>query len=409
MCGRPGGRDRQDVRRLAGGTLRGLRRRSRAWATSDQGRARAVRSRLHLTRRRRRGAEGSARGNFAIGDDATRPVSLEINIPKGHPRWYPVKVTSTVKRKVVVVALGDEHAGVGNQTNGQHGHELDFRGIRGLKRGEWNGTIKPDEPLSFDVYGDGGTKVFLVVADKHDTIPTEHDVFGLPAANANASARGLEHFTLFTYLRPFRSYQITRESADLAGRLFTTLDPSLIMWVTDDDHCKGNFEVGEPLLILPFGEVLHANGQVGECRSYTDDDLSPTRPTKITIPKVVEPRSDKQEAIWSDEDFLKEATTDKQIASYKAFKARSQACSTAMWSKLDPDGKADMYDVATMKDGVVTKIEGAGDRIFRKVYDGCNLASVEKQRDAIYKRLSKSFTAQEKVRLDSIARRFATE
>jgi hypothetical protein len=338
---------------------------------------------------------------LALPDDMTQPVAIEIAIPAGHPRWYPVTLTTTTKRHVVVVALGGPDAGVGNQSSGSRGHVLD---ARGLNRGEWSGIVKPDQPLSFDAYGVGGSKVYVVAAEPHVTVVDAAVTYGLPAATARAHDRALEHYSLLPYLSPLRPFEVTRESADAAGRLFATIDPSLVLWVADDDHCKHILTEGEPVILLPAFNILHANGQVTECRAWKDDELTTTKPAAPAMPSIVEPRSDQAQAIWSDEDFLK--LTDRDVVAYKAVKQKARACNDAMWTKLDPDGKSGNYDIVTYVNGKPTKIEGADDRIFRKVYDACGLATVEAKRAAIYKRLSKTFRTDEQHRLDAIAKRF---
>ncbi len=340
---------------------------------------------------------------LTLPEDMTRPVSVEIAIPAGHARWYPVTLTTATKRHVTVVALGGPDAGVGNQASGSHGHRLD---ARGLGRGEWSGLVKPDEPLTFDAYGAGGTKIYVVAAEPHVTVLDEHVTYGVPAADARPHQRALEHYSLFPYLQPLRPFEVTRESADVAGRLFAAIDPSLILWVADDDHCKHNISEGEPVILLPAYNILHANGQVSECRSWKDDELVAAKPAKIALPKIVEPRTTEAQAIWSDEDFLAQADADREIAAYKATKLKARACNDALWAKLDPDGKAGNYDIVTYVDGKPTKIEGADDRIFRQAYDACKLSVVEAQRASIYKRLSRTFRAAEQRRLDAIAQRF---
>ncbi len=346
-----------------------------------------------------RAPEKAAPIELALGDDMTSAVSTVVDVPAavvGKSQWRPVVVKSAMPREVRVFAYSTaKHFGFG--------HEGDM-----MISPELTGKARPDEPLASDLFADGGSRITLVAIQPNKTVATERDVYGKPDSSNDVYGHELEKFS-FLNLSGHRG--TTRDSADLAGRLFNTIDPAFFVYGTDKrDACR--LVAGEPVLLIANSLVLHANGEVNDCAFQQGDPakdyLSTKRAATLVWPDVIMPDTDSNRVIWNDEDFLKLADSDKQIAAYKATKASASACYQREWTKMDPNHTADQWDVVSYSNGQVSKVESFGDRVFKAVYAACKLSTLEKQRDAIYQRLAKTFKAEERARLDAIAQRLAT-
>ena len=337
--------------------------------------------------------QAAAPVKIELGEDLSRPVAVRVDIPGGKQDWRPLEITSPVRHHIRLSALGAPHG------------EFRFGHKRATKQRN-DDMVRPDEPLAIDVFSEQPASVWVVVEEPNKTVATESDIYGAPSADAPVADRSLSQ-----YSRIVAPSTMTRASADLAGRLFTTVDPSFFVYASDAHNLGCRLVAGEPLLLFANDEVMHANGRVETCSfqppERLTDVITTRRPPSLVMPEIADPQSDEHEMIWHDEDFLSAADHDKTIGAYKAAKATASACYSREWARLDPDGKADQYDVVTRQNGKVTKVEGYGDRIFRQVYNACRLSAMEQQRDAIYKRLAKTFKADERKRLDAIAKRLA--
>lgn len=331
----------------------------------------------------------------ALGDDLTAAVATPFAMPAGKPVWHPISVTSASRRDVELYVFGaGEHVGFGNE-----GAMYMARTIKGVAR--------PDQPFTTSVMAEPGTSVTIVAIQPGKTIPTERDVYGVPSATDKVYGHELN---LFAFFSPAEA-RMTRDNADLAARLFTTIDPAFFVYGVGE-RAPCHLVAGEPVLLLDQSRIMHANGMVQECSfrqgEPATDYLSTQRPAKLVMPEVIAQANDQNRVIWYDEDFLAQAATDKGIAAYKATKALASACYSREWDKMDPNHTADQYDIVSYSGGKVAKVESFGDKVFKQVYAACNLAGLEKQRDAIYTRLAKTFQVEEKKRLDDISKRLAS-
>lgn len=330
-----------------------------------------------------------------LGDDLTTAVTKAIEVPPGDFVENPLTIKSSVRREVRVHVFG-------------RAKQLGF-GARDQPRLDrsFDGTVRPDAPLTFSLYASGNAKVTLVVTDGK-TIATERDVYLKPEPNSGVLERALVRSSILTTGKS----KVSPESADLAGRLFTTLDPVFFVYgIAERPRC--GLHVGEPVLLLDDSTLMHANGDVEACLFDEDDRasdyLSPRRPAKLTWPAVIEAATDEHQTLWSPEVFLGQAGADKQIAAYAKAKDAATRCYDREWARLDPDHHASQYDVVTYAGGQVTKVESYGARIYRRVAAACHIDALSRQRDAIYARQRKTFAADETRRLDAIAKRFAAE
>ncbi|HEY1553748.1 MAG TPA: hypothetical protein VGF94_02885 [Kofleriaceae bacterium] len=327
-------------------------------------------------------------------DELAHAVVATVAIPPGRARWMPLELTSSARHDLRIYVFGPgTRAGVGLEATGMPQPAFDV-------------AIHPGEPLSVDVYGDGGTQLTVVVTERDKTAATARDIYGAPAAGASIDDRALAKHSFIGTGR----FGVSLDSAELARDLFTTIDPAFVVYGTAErPECR--LHAGEPVLLVHHSTILHANGDLEDCSFRAGeparDFLTATRPAHLALPPVLALQSDEHERIWADESFLARADRDKGIAAYKAVKATASACYEREWSRLDPDHKADNYDIVSYQNGKVSKVESYGDRIFRKVHAACHLENLEKQRAAIYARLAKSFQAEEQARLDEIAKRLA--
>ena len=327
-----------------------------------------------------------------LGADLSRPVAVKVEIAGGKLLWQPLEITSSGRHHIRLYALGAPHG------------EYRFGHMRRTKQ-QSDDMVRPDEPLAIDVMSKTAGPVYVVVEEPNKTAATEADIYGAPDDSAPLADRDLSKYSL---LNPAQG--MTRDTADLAARLFTAVDLHFVVYASEAHNLGCRLVAGEPLLVFAYDEVMHANGRVERCSFQVPerfaDVVTTAHPAKLVMPAIEDPRSDQNERIWRDEDFLAQADRDKGIAAYKQAKANASACYSREWARLDPDGKADQYDIVTTgQNGQVTKVEGYGDRIFRQVSATCHLSAIEVQRDAIYKRLAKTFHADEQKRLNAIAQR----
>ncbi len=343
-----------------------------------------------------RAPEKAAAIELALGDDVTTAVSVVVDVPAGKPQWRGVVVKSTVPRDVKVYAFGGaKHLGFG--------HEGDM-----MINPAISGKARPNEPLAFDLFADGGSHVTIVAIQPNKTVGTERDIYGKPDDSSDVHGHELVNYS---FLNAGGHLGMTRDSADLAARLFMAIDPAFFVYGVDKRPPCG-LVPGEPVILIADGLVIHANGEVNDC-AFRDvepakDYLSTKRPAKLAWPELVMPDTDSNRLIWEDEDFLQLADSDKPIAAYKAAKASTSACYKREWEKRDPNHVAGEYDIVSYSNGKINKVESFGDRVYRAVYAACKVGVIEKQREAIYKRLADAFKVEERGRLDTIAKRLAT-
>jgi len=156
--------------------------------------------------------------------------------------------------------------------------------------------------------------------------------------------------------------------------------------------------------------VLRANGQRASCKvevSELDSAFTATRPAKVVLPPPVKPSVHEVAMLWNDEEFLPYAGANPRIAKYKQQKAKASACFDKAWDKLDPDGVASKYDVVSLENGHVKKVEGLADRLQRKVDAQCGLGKLMTERAAIRKALEKTAITEAAARLARVRDRFA--
>lgn len=267
-------------------------------------------------------------------------------------------------------------------------------------------------PVQFDVDDQGtavkirgkGEAVFFVYPPEGARASLEQ-VTSSPAADAPIEARALSGhagFTLFLHAAGLGG-PATLPGSQLTGALFMKLPAPFILYtkgaMTEKaDGCA--LAAGEPVLVLNLrpgiAGILRANGAAVYCRvgmngkgPKLESLWTPRRPAQVTLPEAAAPKH------WFDNDsWLDRLSVEAfpEVGAYRARFAEYQACADKKRAQLDPDGRADRYDVVTYKGGKAVKVEAYSEKIHRQVRAACGWPKVDKQRLALKKKIAQGFS-----------------
>ncbi len=260
----------------------------------------------------------------------------------------------------------------------ESGHRMDVSWSSRLPPGDygvWIGTPREAK---------GPFTALVFQREKVSFAPTQR--YGEPAPDSPVKGRALAQF--LPYFAGQGCGAATAADADIAHQLFTSLPPSFFVFT---DHRLGGSNggafppgPGEPFLYKNRGYILTHDGV---CFSASDSELTTQPPEKLSFPAIrplhIVPAKE-QNNLWNEEDFL--AVADKKAAdAYRAKKKKAFDCYDKVWDKLDPDHNASRYDVATVQNGRVARVEGLADRFDRKASAQCKLNKVWSERDKLEK------------------------
>lgn len=348
-------------------------------------------------------AEGPPSGDggytLALGEDMSSSIFLSgktnaaptTSKAPGTADKVKVTINSLQRRTISIFAFGAKLAEGRHQVTSSLQKQL----------------IEPSTPLVVEVIGKDPVW-YVQVVDVEASVPTEADVFGAPAADAKVAERSLDRFSSMQYWRS------RADESELAARLFTHLDPKFFVYVTKALECMdGSLEPNEVVLVEDVVQrrevnLRRANGQRPKCSTASPDSILTTqRPARVVIPPaLVQVRE--TENLWKDEEFLSLADSNERIGKYAKRKQAANECFDKTWSKLDPDGVANRYDLVSFdKKGRVSKIEDYGEKIQRKVDKACKLDALMKERSAIRAEQKKELTQAAEKRLEPVRQRFA--
>lgn len=339
---------------------------------------------------------------ITVPDEITTPLVLRGRFQDARPlRTMDARDLTRAEAPDFVMHLGADHANLRVHVFGAEGEVVDGDARAYLDTGSRAGGTgvrgkyaAGDHVMWVQVPASAAGEFTVVIWDGDHTPLDPTARHGAPADAAPVHERYLS-----SYLPWFVTASCgapTVGTARVAEQLFTSLPRGFFVFprrpVSGSNAGGPSPKPGEPVLIMNAAPSMGGSDRQvtvlsadGVCYSAEQSGLDVTPPTKVALPKQRElriVRGRDQPDRWADEDLMP-LFDPAAAAAYRARKARVHVCYDAEWDKLDPDHRAGRYDVATIENGRVRKIEALTAKFDRIASAKCGAQKIWTERDKL--------------------------